>query len=141
MILAIRISGLVEIPQRDNETLMRIRLRRKFSATLLKDTEENNKLIQNIRNHIAYGSVSKEDLLVLLEKRAQPIDKKKKIDVKSAVDALMSGKATFESLNIKPFFRLHPPRGGIDSKLHYPKKKGVLGNHGDKIGILLRRML
>ena len=40
---------------------------------------------------------------------------------------------------IKPFFRLHPPRGGIKSKLHFPK--GVLGDHGDKINLLIERML
>ena len=41
--------------------------------------------------------------------------------------------------NIKPFFRLPPPRGGINSKERFPK--GVLGNHREKINELIRRML
>ena len=44
-----------------------------------------------------------------------------------------------EEIGIKPFFRLHPARGGIKSKLHYPK--GVLGNHKENINKLIERML
>jgi len=50
MILAIRISGLVEIPKKVNETLFRMRLRRKYAAVLLKPTEENMKLLASVRN-------------------------------------------------------------------------------------------
>ena len=39
------------------------------------------------------------------------------------------------------FFRLHPPRKGIDSKKGFGVGKGVLGNHGDKINELIGRML
>ncbi|KKL95423.1 hypothetical protein LCGC14_1854700, partial [marine sediment metagenome] len=42
-------------------------------------------------------------------------------------------------LNLKPFFRLHPPRKGIKSKLHFPK--GVLGDNKEKINDLVLRML
>jgi large subunit ribosomal protein L30 len=44
-------------------------------------------------------------------------------------------------LNIKPFFRLHPPRGGIDSAKHFGIKKGVLGNNKESINKLIERML
>ena len=57
---------------------------------------------------------------------------------KKIVEEIKKGKK-FEELNLKPFFRLHSPRKGIKSKLHYPK--GVLGDHKDKINELLIRML
>jgi large subunit ribosomal protein L30 len=41
--------------------------------------------------------------------------------------------------SIKPFFRLHPPRGGINSKEKFPK--GSLGDNQEKINELVRRML
>jgi len=41
----------------------------------------------------------------------------------------------------KNFFRLHPPRGGIDSKKHFGVYKGVLGNNGKEINKLVERML
>lgn len=135
MILVIRISGMVEIPETVQETLYRIRLRRKYSAVLLKSTPENKKLLLKIRNFVAYGELSSEVLQELVEKRAEALDGKK-IDMKK-VDA----NKNLESQGVKPFFRLHPPRGGIDSKLHYPIRKGVLGDNKEKINDLVRRML
>ena len=74
----------------------------------------------------------------LIEKRGQLINKSKKIDSKNVVEELEKGKK-YEELNLKPFFRLHPPRKGIKSKFHFPK--GVLGNNKDKINELMERML
>ena len=66
------------------------------------------------------------------------MDKKKKMDPKKIVEELKKGK-TYKELNLKPFFRLHPPRKGIKSKVQFPK--GVLGNHKEKINELVERML
>jgi hypothetical protein len=74
----------------------------------------------------------------LIEKRGQLINKEKKIDIKKIVEELEKGKK-YEELNLKPFFRLHPPRKGIKSKLHFPK--GVLGDNKEKINDLVKRML
>ena len=38
-------------------------------------------------------------------------------------------KKGLEELGLKPFFRLHPPRGGIESKKHFGVGKGVLGDN------------
>lgn len=138
MIIVIRISGLVEIPKNVTLTLDRMRLRRKYSAVLLHETNETQKLLKNVRNFIAYGKIDDSTLALLLEKRAQVIGKKK-IDVKSVMEQL--GKKDLESLGIKPFFRLHSPRGGISSKLHFPIRDGVLGDNKEKINELVRRML
>src|SRR3989344_1778581 len=144
MLLLIRISGLVEIPGKLEESLFRLRLRRKYSAVLVLPTKENLALIKKVRNTIAFGTINSESLLALLEKRAQPIDKKKK-DSKVLASGILAqekkGKLDLISLGIKPFFRLHPPRGGIDSKVHFPTRKGVLGDNKGKINELVRRML
>jgi len=138
MIIAIRISGLVEIPKGVNETLFRMRLRRKYSAVLLKESEENLKLLRRVRNFIAYGDIDDETLSLLITKRAKSLDNKK-IDSGAILEHLKN--KGMLNLKIKPFFRLHPPRGGIDSKLHFPLKKGVLGDNKSKINDLVRRML
>ncbi|MEK6928880.1 MAG: uL30 family ribosomal protein [Nanoarchaeota archaeon] len=138
MIIVIRISGLVEVPKKIQETLFRMRLRRKYSAVLIKPTFQNLAMLKKIRNFIAYGDISKEMLSALLEKRAASVDGKK-IDVEKVIEQLE--KKDLESLGIKPFFRLHPPRKGIDSKLHFPIRKGVLGDNKGKINDLVRRML
>ncbi len=139
MILIIRISGLVDVSSDVNEALFRMRLRKKYTAVVLKDNETSRKLLQKVRNYVAFGNITKEDLTMLLEKRGLPVDKKKKIDVKKVVDGFE--KSSLLDLGVKPFFRLHPPRKGIDSKLHFGVRKGVLGDNKDKIAELMRRML
>lgn len=139
MILVIRISGLVDVSSDVNEALFRMRLRKKYTSVVLKDNQVTRDLLKKVRNYVAFGNISKEDLMMLIEKRAILVDKKKKIDVKKVVDGFE--KSSLLDLGVKPFFRLHPPRGGIDSKLHFGVRKGVLGDNKDKIAELMRRML
>jgi len=144
MIIALRISGLVEIPQKINEALFRLRLRRKYSAVLLASTKENLALLKKLRNTIAYGTIEHKTLEQLIAKRAQPIGSKKihpETLVVEIANQEKKGKLDIALLGIKPFFRLHPPRGGIDSKVHFPIRKGVLGDNKEKINDLIRRML
>jgi large subunit ribosomal protein L30 len=138
MIIVIRISGLVEIPPNVQETLFRMRLRRKYSAVLLKHGPENLKLLKKVRNFVAYGRIDKETLYDLLAKRAKSIGKTK-IDPEKIIAQL--DKKSLSDLGVKGFFRLHPPRGGINTKVHFPINKGVLGDNGEKINDLVRRML
>jgi large subunit ribosomal protein L30 len=138
MIIAIRITGMVDVPTAVQEALFRLRLRRKYTATILKGTKEDLALLKRIRDYIAYGEISQADLEKLVEARGISIDKKK-VDAK-AVSAEIE-KLGIAKSKIKPFIRLHPPRKGIDSKLHFGVKKGVLGSHGNEIMKLLGRML
>ncbi len=139
MIIVIRIAGMVEIPDKVQSTLDHMRLRRKYAAVLYEENEENMKLIQKVRSYVAYGSISDGNLMKLMTLRGQPVDKKKKINVAEVISNL--GKKTYEQLGIKPFFRLHPPRGGIETKNHFGVGKGVLGDHKEKINKLLEKML
>ena len=138
MIAIIRISGMVEMTPDIKEALYRLRLRRKFVLVLAKDNDETRKMLQHVRNFIAYGPVDKETLKELIAKRAESSNKKK-IDADAIVADIEKKK--LEELGIKPFFRLHPPRGGINSKSHFPIRKGVLGDNKEKINELIRRML
>lgn len=131
MILVIRISGMVDIDKGIASTLDRLRLRRKYSCVVIEENDVNKGMLQKVRSFVAYGKIDDALLKELIEKRGQKIDKKKAIGTVKDLD--------FESANLKPFFRLHPPRKGINSKQHFPK--GVLGNHSDKISELVRRML
>lgn len=138
-IIVIRISGQVDIDHDIKEALHRLRIRRKYSAVLVSPTKENLSLIKKLRNHTAFGTINKETLEELIEKRAVPINKKTKIDSKKIIEQL--DKKSLKELGIKPFFRLHPPRKGIDSKKHFGVNRGVLGDNKEKINDLVRRML
>jgi len=117
-IAIIRISGMVNVRAPIAETLDRLKLRRKYVCVLI--DEKNPELmgmVRKVKDFIAFGPISKEMEKKLIEAR---------------------GKKDVEG-NLKPFFRLHPPRKGINSKLQYPK--GVLGNNKDGINKLIERML
>jgi len=117
MIAAIRITGQVGLNKAVKETLFRLRLRRKYSCIVLKDANEVQKgMLGSVRNFISYGEISEDTYKKLVESRG-------KKDIKG---------------ELKPFFRLHPPRGGIKSKFHYPI--GVLGEN-KKMDELILRML
>lgn len=113
MICAIRIKGKVGIPEKIENTLNRLRLRKKYSCIVFeKPTPEQLGMIRKVKDFVAFGDLNEETYKKLKEKR---------------------------KTKIKNFFRLHPPRGGIKTKFNYPK--GVLGNHKDKINELVERML
>lgn len=138
MICVIRIHGMVGLNKEINETLNRLRLKRKYSCIVLNPTKEQLGMIKKSRDVVAFGEINKETFEKLIKKRGQLLNKSKKIDSKKVVEKLEKG-ARYEELNLKPFFRLHPPRKGIKSKVHFPK--GVLGDNKEKINELIKRML
>jgi len=140
LIAVIRIAGLVKIRKDIEETLNRMRLRRKYSCVLFRPTKDSLGMIKKVKDYIAYGEIDKKTLTNLLKSRAESINGGKRaleIDFEKAAEDLMNGKS-LKDLKLKSFFRLHPPRKGIKSKLKYPK--GVLGEN-KKINELINRML
>lgn len=138
LIAVIRITGEVKVRPEIANTLYRLRLRRKYSCVLINSTNKGLMgMLWKVRHSVAYGEIDKETLVKLLNARGKVVGNKK-INFNEAVDDLISGK-TLEEIGFKPFFRLHPPRKGIDSKLQYPK--GVLGNNKNDINKLIERML
>jgi len=128
----------VKIDKKIKDTFEKLRLRRKYSCVVLNPSKEQIGMIKKLENFVAFGNINKEVLEKLIDARGQKINKSKKIDSKKVIEDLEKGKR-YEDLGLKPFFRLHPPRGGIKSKIHFPR--GVLGNHGEKINELVLRML
>jgi large subunit ribosomal protein L30 len=134
----IRIAGQIGLTKNVKETLDRLRIRRKYACVVVKETPVIKGMLKKVVNFVAYGDISKETFVELLTKRGQSVDKKKKINAAKAVEELEKGKK-YSEVGLKPFFRLHPARGGINTKVHFPK--GVLGNHKEKINELIKRML
>lgn len=143
-IAVIRIRGLVGVRKQIQDTLYKLRLRRKFVCVIVDDTKEIKGMLKKVQNYVAYGEIDKETLKNLIMKRGRKPGNKpleiggKKLD--EFVEEFLQGKKKLQDLGIKPFFRLHPPRHGFKKsiKLLYPK--GVLG-YNPKINELIQRML
>lgn len=140
MIAAIRISGPIKVRKDVEETLSRLRLKRKFSCVVINPTKESMGMIKKVRDFVAYGEIDKETFEKLIEKRGQKVGDKKTVESKKIVEEIQKGKK-YQDLNLKPFFRLHPPRGGIEVKKGFGDGKGVLGNNKESINKLIQRML
>ena len=139
MFIVIRISGMVDVPNTVSATLDHMNLRRKYSAILLPEISDSLKLLHRVRSFIAFGAVTEENLVKLISLRGEPLKQGMKIDAHAIVKNL--DKKSLRELGLKPFFRLHPPRGGIESKKHFGVGKGVLGDNKEHINKLLERML
>ncbi len=137
MIIIIRIEGMVKVKPKVAETLDRLKLRRKYSAVLVNSSNKGTMgMLEKVKYAVSYGEINKETLVKLINERAHKINKKE-FDSEKISEELINGK-DLDELGFKGFFRLHPPRKGINSKLQYPK--GVLG-HNKKINELVERML
>ena len=133
-IAVIRIKGQVGIKRPVKETLDRLRLRRKYVCVVFENpSKEILGMIKKMKDFVAFGEISDETYKELVEKRGQ---KNRHSQVRP--DSPKRGQA--KEGKLKPFFRLHPPRKGIESKKHFGVGKGVLGDN-KKMNELIRRML
>jgi len=114
MIVVVRIAGQVKNKKKDNETLKRLKLGKKFTATLV-DGKDNVRMgmIKSVSHMVSYGEVPEDFVKTLKTKRLGSTE------------------------NV---FHLHPPIGGFkkSSKVAFPK--GILGNNKDILK-LVGRML
>lgn len=144
VIAVIRIKGEVKVKPNIKATLDNLRLRRKYTCVLINSSNKSIMgMVEKVKYSVAYGEIEKETLIKLIKERVKIIripNKKhdKKINPEEIAESIIEGKNLIE-MGFKPFFRLHPPRGGIKSKLQYPK--GVLGNNSKDINKLIERML
>jgi len=148
-IAVILIRGTVNLDYDRKRTLELLRLKRKFSCSVVDDTPVYRGMLEKVKDYVTYGEIEKEDFVKLLEKRGRtignkPVDKKV-IDelTKKYFEESKIKLRDFQDYNVKPFFRLHPPikgfeRGGIKKSFN---NGGALGYRGSKIKDLLNRML
>jgi len=143
-IILVRIRGMVNVDFRIETTLDLLRLRKKFSCVLIENKKEYLGMITKAKDYIAYDNVDLETLKLLLLKRARlPGNKNPNFDEKTAEEnakKLMENKITLEELKLKPFFMLHPPRGGFKGTTKQSWPKGVLGKNKD-LNKLIKKML
>ena len=140
MIAIIRIAGKVKIKKKIEETLSRLRMRKKYVCVLV-DEKDKVKfgMLKKVKDYVAYGEIEKPILIRLIEKRGKRIDKKEIREPEKLAAEIEKGKKPVD-LGLKPFLRLHPPRKGLkSSKKQFPR--GVLGNHKKEINKLIERML
>lgn len=113
VVLVVRIAGQVKNKIKDNETLKRLKMDKKFTSILVEDDDAIRMgMINSVSHMVAYGSVDDAFVKELNSKRIAK----------------------------KGVYFLHPPRGGFKKSSRLPTPKGILGRHSD-ISKLAGRML
>ncbi len=113
MILVLRIVGQVKNKKKDNETLKRLKLNKKFTCILIKDDDTVRVgMVEAVAHIVAYGKVDD-----------------------AFIKELKSARKDKEGI-----YFLHPPRGGFKKSSKVATPKGILGEHEDIVK-LVGRML
>jgi large subunit ribosomal protein L30 len=155
--VAIRIRGTLDVRPEVSQTLYMLRLRRKYTASLYHSSQPGiTGMLKLAEDWIAWGEIDKVTLVELLRKRGRIVGDKPLTDswvkeklglngLDELAEKLLAGELYLNKLKeygIKPFFRLHPPKGGFKGSI---KRRygdgGVLGYWGSDINKLLARMI
>ncbi|VVB73188.1 50S ribosomal protein L30 [uncultured archaeon] len=141
MVIAIvLVRGISGMKPDIKRTLELLKLNTKHHCVLYKEETVTIKGMLNVcKDFVTWGTVSKEVLRTLIEKRGRlPGDKR--VPAESVDKVIKLIEAGEKKTGIKSVFRLSPPsKGWKSTKDRFPK--GALGPRGDKMDALLRRMI
>ncbi|KXS41093.1 50S ribosomal protein L30 [Methanolobus zinderi] len=152
MYALVRVRGDVNVRQSIQDTLKMLRLNRINHCVLLSDNPHNKGMIQKVKDFVAYGPIDVETLTEMLKNRGMLQGGVKLTDeyiaentdfasIEEFAQALIDGNATIKDVpDLKPVFRLHPPRKGHAGIKRSAQQGGVLGNNGEDINLLLKKM-
>jgi len=152
-IAAVRIRGTVRGSAEARETLKMLHLSRNNHAALINGSPSFAGMLTAAQSFITWGEASKETISLLIKEKARTAGNKsltdeylQKAGFKSTdelAEAVHGGRVKYWKLpEIQPFFRLHPPSKGFKGKVKKSfRAGGELGNRGEKINELIKRML
>jgi len=152
-IAVIRIRGISDIRGDTQETMDMLHLTRNCHATLIDDRPSYLGMLRKAQSYLTWGEVSKEAISILLKKRARTIGDKKLTDeyaqrigyksLDELTEAINNLEIKYKDLpDIKPIFRLHPPKGGFKGKIKRGfVEGGAAGYRGENINNLLENMI
>jgi len=150
---AVRIRGIVNVKPDIKRTLQLFRLTRSNHCVLLEENASVKGMLQIAKDYITWGEIDREVLSKLMDTRGKlegNVDITEDY-VKSATpynnfeklsQAIMDNKFRYKDIsNVKPIFRLNPPKKGYEGIKRSFVNKGALGYRGKDINKLLERMI
>jgi len=152
-LVAIRIRGMSDISPKIEDTLNMLRLTRNCHATLLDNRSAYTGMLKKSKDCLTWGEISQQNIALLLKKRGRLVGDRKLTDdyatdlgYKSLDDlagAIFKMEVECRSLpDMKPVFRLRPPKKGFKGKIKRSYAAGgEAGYRGEAINELLERMV
>ena len=149
----IRVRGIVNVNPDTKRTLELLRLTKINHCTLLEENNVYKGMIQKVKDFTTWGEIDKETLTKLMESRGMLVGDKQITEdhIKSATSyntfeklsqAILDNKFRYKDIpDVKPLFRLSPPKKGYKSIKRSFTKSGALGYRGKEINKLIGRMI
>lgn len=150
---AVRVRGKVNVNPDIKKTLNLMNLTRANHCVLLEEKPSIKGMLQVTKDYITWGEIDKKVLSDMISKRGMLSGDKKITDkhVKSSTsyenidklsEAIIKNKIKYREIpDVKPIFRLSPPKKGYEGVKRPFRKKGALGYRGEEINNLLKRMI
>jgi len=150
---AVRVRGIVNVKPDIKRTLQLFRLTRVNHCVLLEENASIKGMLQIAKDYITWGEIDKAILSELIGSRGK-LEGDKDITedyIKSATSynnleklsqAIIDNKFKYKDIpNVKPIFRLSPPKKGYEGIKRSFVNKGALGYRRKEINKLLERMI
>ena len=150
---AIRVRGTVNVKPDTKKTLQLLNLTRANHCVILSEDKSTKGMLQVAKDYITWGEIEKDALTKLIKSRGKIEGDKQLTDeiVKSATSytnieklsqAIIDKKIKYKEIpNIKPIFRLNPPKNGYEGIKRSFVNKGALGYRSKGINKLIERMI
>ncbi len=168
-IAVIRLRGIPDTPPDVEKTLYLLRLRRRFTCVVIDTRPAYLGMLKVVKDWVTWGEIDADTLAELLRKRGRLIGDKPLTEdwvrkygwsgIEEFALAYITGEVERIACpedkpwprssdgkvlcipKLKPFFRLHPPSGGLKSIKRSYNEGGDLGYRGIAINELLMRMI
>ena len=145
--------GVTGIHREIGQTLDMLHLNRNCQATLIDNKSSNLGMLRKAKDQLTWGEASKETIASLLKERGRLVGNKKINDeyakgigyesLDKLAETIYKLEIEYSRLpNIKPIFRLRPPKKGYGGKVKRSyTTSGVTGYRGEAINDLIRKMI
>jgi large subunit ribosomal protein L30 len=149
----VRVRGIINVKNDIRDTLTMLGLGRVNHCILLNESPQSMGMLLKVKDYVTWGPIDAETAALLVKERGRlkgrkPLDEKSlKVlgKYKSFEDlgkALADGEAKWTKLeDTVRVFRLHPPRKGYEGIKRTYNIGGALGDRGENINVLLKRMV
>ena len=149
----IRLRGTQNLNPKTKDTLEYLRLNRVNHAVVLPQNDTTKGMLQVAKDYVTWGEVDAGTLAKVIQARGRLVGDKpiteaylaSKTPYKSfqaLAEAIVTGKFQYKQVpDVKPLFRLHPARQGLEGIKRSVQNGGALGYRGKDINGLLGRMI
>ncbi len=149
----VRVRGTVNIKPDTKKTLQLLNLTKVNHCVILEEKPSIKGMLQVVKDYVTWGEIEKNILNNLINSRGKLEGDKKLTDdyLKSSTSygsidklslAIMENKFKYKDIpNVKPIFRLNPPKKGYEGIKRSFVNKGALGYRGKEINKLIEKMI